>query len=75
MKVLDFRGEECPHPLVKTVRELSKARKGEEIIVLTTSKLCVDMIKESVEAFNIGEINICEKNGYYEIRLRKTVEF
>ncbi|MEM0026994.1 MAG: sulfurtransferase TusA family protein [Ignisphaera sp.] len=75
MKVLDFRGEECPQPLVKTIREFSKVRRGEEIVVLTTSKLCVDMIRESVEAFGIGTIDVNEKDKYYEVRLRKTAEF
>lgn len=75
MKILDLRGEECPGPLVKTIRELSKACKGEELVLLTTSRMCVDMIRESVEAFGIGSIDVAEKDGYYEIVLKKTVEF
>jgi TusA-related sulfurtransferase len=31
MNQLDFRGEECPGPLVKTIRVLSKMRVGEKL--------------------------------------------
>jgi TusA-related sulfurtransferase len=51
MNCLDFRGEECPGPLVKTIRVLSKLRKGEKLVVLTTSKDCVEMLKQTIEVF------------------------
>jgi TusA-related sulfurtransferase len=36
-KTLDFRGVECPEPLIKTLREIRLASKGDKITVLTDS--------------------------------------
>ncbi len=73
-KVLDFRGEECPGPLIKTAKELSKAGVREKLIILTTSKLCVEMIRETVQALGIGSINIVERDKHYEIVVVKEIE-
>lgn len=35
MKVLDVRGEICPVPLIKTVKEISKMEQGEILKVLS----------------------------------------
>ncbi len=74
MKILDFRGEDCPGPLVKTVRELSKMERGSKVLVLTTSKQCVELLKQTVNAFRIAEMVVRESCGVYEILLEKTVD-
>ncbi|MEM0051433.1 MAG: sulfurtransferase TusA family protein [Sulfolobales archaeon] len=74
MNQLDFRGEECPGPLVKTIRVLSKMRVGEKLMVLTTSKECVEMIKQTIEEFEIAKMEVYIRENYYEIHLEKTVD-
>jgi len=74
MIYLDFRGEECPGPLVKTVRELSKARKNEKIVVLTTSKQCIDMLRQTIELFGVAKMEIYNRDNFYEIYIEKTVD-
>jgi TusA-related sulfurtransferase len=74
MNCLDFRGEECPGPLVKTIRVLSKLRKGEKLMVLTTSKDCVEMLKQTIEVFGIAKIEVYNVDNYYKIYLEKTVD-
>jgi len=74
MNQLDFRGEDCPGPLVKTIRALSKIKRGEQLTVLTTSKECIEMIKQTIEVFEIAKIEIYSKDNYYEIYLEKTVD-
>jgi len=74
VKTLDFRGEDCPGPLVKTLRELSKMEKGGKVLVMTTSKQCVDLLRQAVDAFGVAEIVVRESGGVYEILLEKTVD-
>jgi len=74
MNLLDFRNEECPGPLVKTVRVLTKVRKGDKLIVLTTSKECVEMLKQTIEAFGIAKIEVYNEANYYKIYLEKIVD-
>jgi len=74
MMYLDFRGEECPGPLVKTVKVLSKVRRNEKIVVLTTSKQCVDMLKQTIELFRVAKMEIYNRDNFYEIYIEKTVE-
>uniref|UniRef100_A0A7J3ZJP6 UPF0033 domain-containing protein n=1 Tax=Fervidicoccus fontis TaxID=683846 RepID=A0A7J3ZJP6_9CREN len=76
MNQLDFRGEDCPGPLVKTIRALTKVSRGEQLTVLTTSKECVEMIKQTIEALEIAKIEIHSRNNYYEIKVypEKTIE-
>ena len=66
MRTLDLRGEDCPGPLVKTIRELAKMRKGEKV-VLTTSKLCVELIKQTVELLEIAKIEVHNRENFYEV--------
>ncbi|MCC6005872.1 MAG: sulfurtransferase TusA family protein [Thermofilum sp.] len=74
MKVLDFRGEECPGPFVKAVRELAKMRKGDKVVVLTTSKQCVDLLRQAVDAFGVAEMLVRENDGVYEVLLERTAD-
>lgn len=73
-KIADFRGEDCPGPLIKAIKALAEAKKGDMIVVSTTSSRCVEMIKEIVESLGLGNINILQKEGYVEVVLEKTAE-
>jgi len=72
--ILDFRGEECPKPLVKTLRKLADAKKGEEIIVLTDSKECVDVLRESIVPLGLGSFDVKQEGSYYRITIIKLVD-
>jgi TusA-related sulfurtransferase len=74
MRSLDLRGEDCPGPLVKTIRELAKMRKGEKVVVLTTSKLCVELLKQTVESLEIAKIEVHSRENFYEVYLEKIAE-
>jgi TusA-related sulfurtransferase len=74
MSILDLRGEDCPGPLVKTIRALAKMRKGEKIVVLTTSKLCVELLEQTVESLKIAKIEVQNRENLYEVYLEKMVE-
>jgi TusA-related sulfurtransferase len=74
MSILDLRGEDCPGPLVKTIRALAKMRKGEKIVVLTTSKLCVELLEQTVESLKIAKIEVQNRENFYEVYLEKMVE-
>lgn len=57
-KVLDIKGQTCPHPLIKTSEALSKLENG-EILEVTTDYL--PAAKETIP-------RMCDKKGYpYEI--------
>ncbi|ADM28156.1 conserved hypothetical protein [Ignisphaera aggregans DSM 17230] len=72
--ILDFRGEECPGPLVKTLRKLVNAKKGEEIIVLTDSKECVNVLRESIVPLGLGSFDVKQEDSYYKITIIKLVD-
>lgn len=73
-RIADFRGEDCPGPLIKAMKALAEARRGDTIVILTTSSRCVEMIKEIVKGLGLGNINVLQKDGYIEIVLEKTAE-
>ncbi len=72
--MLDLRGEECPGPVIKTLRKLVSAKKGEEIIVLTDSKECVNVIRESIVSLGIGSFDVKQEGSYYRIMIVKLVD-
>jgi TusA-related sulfurtransferase len=74
MRSLDLRGEDCPGPLVKTIRELAKMRNGEEVVVLITSKLCVELLKQTVELLEIAKIEVHSNENFFEVYLKKIAE-
>jgi|GEM_PF-4193484 hypothetical protein len=43
-------------------------------MVLTTSKECVEMIKQTIEEFEIAKMEVYIRENYYEIHLEKTVD-
>jgi len=66
-KVMDFRGIDCPEPLVKVARELTKLSAGDTLVVLTDIPQCVQAIKETIEGFEVGIVGVNEREGYYEL--------
>jgi len=64
LSLLDLRNEECPSPVVKTVRALTKARKGAKFIVLITSKDCAEMLKQAIEALGVAKISVLSATSY-----------
>jgi len=59
---------------VKTIRALAKMRKGEKIVVLTTSKLCMELLEQTVESLKIAKIEVQNRENFYEVYLEKMVE-
>ena len=67
MRKVDYRGVECPEPLIKVTREIARLPEGAQLIVLTDIHQCVNMIKEAVEGLGLGTVTVNEKEGYYEL--------
>ena len=70
-KILDFRGEECPQPLYKAVREIASSKPGETIEILTDSEQCVDLISTAVEATGAGSVHLVRENGYIRMVIKR----
>lgn len=66
-KVLDFRGIECPEPLIRTLRELRLSSSGDRLVVLTDQWECVDKIVSAVEFSGLGRASYRDSSGYYEV--------
>ncbi len=69
-KILDFRGVECPEPLIRTLREIMRASKGNRIVVLTDQWECVDKIVSAVKFSGIGEASYETLGGHYRVEIR-----
>jgi len=70
-EVLDFRGEPCPGPLIKTIRKLADALNGVLIEVLTDIEECVKAISETLELLEVKNISVERVNNYWRIRIEK----
>lgn len=68
-KILDFRGEECPEPIIKTSRVLSKMKKGDSMTILTDIEECVRLIKELIDIFNVEELDTKKVNDHWIIKV------
>ena len=68
-RVLDFRGEPCPGPLVKTIRVLSSMKEGEVLHVLTDIEECMKSIREAVELLDVERVEVVRENGYWVIKV------
>ncbi len=64
--VLDLRGEECPSPLVKVARTLTKLD-NKKLVVLTDIKECVSLIRETIESIGSYNITVLEEDNYWKI--------
>ena len=70
-EILDYRGEPCPGPLVKTVRKISNMREGSEIYILTDIEECMKTIRETLELLDIKEVNVKRETSYWVIHVKK----
>jgi len=70
-EVLDFRGEPCPAPLIKTIRKIANLEKGGEVIVLTDREDCVTTIRETLELLEIRTLVIERAEDHWMIRITK----
>ena len=66
-KVMDFRGVDCPEPLIKVSRAIAKLSPGDTLMVLIDIPRCVEAIKDTIEGFDIGTIEVNKKEEYYEL--------
>lgn len=66
---MDFRGIDCPEPLIKVARELTKLSSGNTLVVLTDIPQCVEAIKDTIEGFAVGAVVINKKENYYELKI------
>ncbi len=71
MEILDFRGEPCPTPLVKTVRKIARMKENDEIKILTDEKECVEYIKEIIPSLGVELLSIDEEEGFWIIHIKK----
>lgn len=70
-RVIDMRGEDCPGPLVKAIREAAKAPVGSVIQVLTDSERCVDLLKDMVSDLGLGKVSVDDKGDYMVVTIRR----
>ena len=66
-KILDYRGEECPTPLIKVARVIADIKEETKIIILTNVEECVNLLKETLEAFKASNIETRKMNSYWSI--------
>ncbi|MET1159782.1 MAG: sulfurtransferase TusA family protein [Thermoprotei archaeon] len=69
-KILDFRGEPCPGPLIRTIRTISSMKKGEVLVVLTDIEECMKSIRDSVELLEPANIEVSRESGYWKIIIK-----
>jgi len=69
-KVMDFRGEPCPGPLIKTVKTLSNLGENKELVVLTDIEECMKTIKEAVELLDVTEVTVKRENKHWRIVIK-----
>ena len=70
-RVLDLRGEDCPGPLVKAIREASKTPIGGSIQVLTDSDRCVELLKDMVSDLGLGKVTVDDKGDYKVVVIQR----
>jgi len=70
IETLDFRGEPCPGPLVKTIRKISSMSSGSELVILTDIEDCVKIIRETLELLGVKSINITHEKNYWIIHVK-----
>ncbi len=69
--VIDLRGQECPEPLLRAVRVLSRLPPGGSVIFLTDSEECAENIKYLVKTSAIGTVTSRKKGGYIEVAVSR----
>ncbi len=65
-RVIDLRGQECPKPVLRTLRTIAVSSER-EYLVLVDSRDCVDTIKDLVESLDIGEARVFQEESHYKV--------
>ena len=68
---VDCTGETCPVPLVETRKALRKAKEGDVVQVVGTHPASKKEIPMAVKALGLELIDVQEKDGVWQIRIRK----
>jgi TusA-related sulfurtransferase len=66
-KTLDYRGVECPEPLIKAIREAMNSPPGTRFEILTDEWECVEKIESAFNDAGLGEARHYKEDGYYRI--------
>ena len=69
VKVLDVRGLQCPEPLLRIVKVVEELNTGEVVDVITDVPECVNLIKETVEGFELGLVEVLNRGEYFILRI------
>jgi TusA-related sulfurtransferase len=67
----DFRGEDCPGPLIKTIRKIGKLPEGSVVTILTDNERCVELIDEAANLFDLGEVSIKKQSEYAIVTIKR----
>ncbi|MCF8001020.1 MAG: sulfurtransferase TusA family protein [Halanaerobiales bacterium] len=68
---VDCLGENCPVPLVETRKAIRKAEKGDVLVVTGDHSASKKEIPMAVEAMDLELISVEDKDGHWEIKIRK----
>ena len=66
-KVLDYRGIECPEPLIKALGEIIRSPAGTRLEILTDEWECVERIMAAFNDAKLGEATYVREGGHYRI--------
>jgi len=69
VRVLDMRGLQCPEPLIRIVKVIEGLGTGDVVDVVTDVPECVNLIKEAVEGFGLGLVEVLNKGEYFVLRV------
>ncbi len=64
-------GENCPVPLVETRKAIRKAEKGDVLVVTGDHSASKKEIPMAVDAMDLELISVEDKDGHWEIKIRK----
>ncbi len=70
-QVYDFRGEDCPGPLMKAIRRVWRSPIGSVTKVLTDNEKCVKLIKEMAADLMLGSVTVEDKGDYMLVIIRR----
>lgn len=70
-EILDFRGEQCPGPIIKTIRKLTSISSGCVLVIYTDVEECVELIKNTLELMEFKSFSINREKNYWIIRIEK----
>ncbi|EQD65055.1 MAG: sulfurtransferase TusA family protein [Thermoplasmataceae archaeon] len=71
-KVIDARGSYCPGPLMEMIKAYKQGKIGDVISVYSTDSGTKKDAPEWIKKSGNELIGVVEREGYYEIVMRKT---